>query len=141
MNDIKKAFEQMKKDLFKETGIKGGFVMNKKQIENRTATYLLTNHFWSYEEDIRRERESDAKVQKYNSWTDEEKANSHERSLKRIEAYEDLIRRYGTKENCARVLSDKVVNSKAFSKFQETVGKTKCFIEDMNDCYYLRFIY
>lgn len=141
MDDIKKAFEQMKKDLFKETGIKGGFVMNKKQIENRTATYLLTNHFWPYEEDIRRTKESDARVQAYTTWTDEEKARSHERALRQIEAYERLIRDYGTKENLARVLMDKVVKSKAFAKFQEAVGKTTYRIEDKDDCYYLRFNY
>ena len=40
---IKKAFEIFKKEIKKEAGLAYGFTMNRKQIEKRTATYLVCN--------------------------------------------------------------------------------------------------
>lgn len=138
--EIKKAFEQMKKDLAKEVGISGGFTMSAKQIKNRTATYCVCNNI-PYEEQIAREKASDERVQGYTTWTDEEKANSHARSVETVKRYEARLAEFGTKENEAKVKMERIVNSKAFKKFSDEVGGCECNIEQMDIAYYIRFNY
>ena len=145
MADLKKAFELMKKELKKETGISGGFTMSAKQIENRTATYLVCNLI-PYEKEIARIKASCERVRGYNTWTDAEKerfCNDYEQNW--IPYFEKQIEDYGTKENYANVIAERIVNSKAFSKFSETIGGVRYHLESKResglDVMYLRFNY
>ena len=140
--EIKKAWNNMKKDIEKELGIKGGFVMNKKQIEKRTATYTVCNTI-PYDEEIDRYIRDDVKVQSYNSWTAEEKARHHNQTIECVNWLVKDEEKYGTKENKAKTEQKQIMNSKAFKKFEEAVGNAVCtIIEVDNDgCYKLRFYY
>ena len=139
--DIKKAWEQMKKDLKKETGISGGFTMNARQIKNRTATYSVCNNK-TYDEEIAYFEKQCAKVQTYTSWTDEEKAGCAARTAETVKAIQERKNKYGTKENEARYYEELIVNSKAFKKFEEAVGEVKTNIETIeNFVYTIRFFY
>ena len=138
--EIKKAWEQMKKEIKKETGIYGGFTMNQKQIKNRTATYCICNVI-PYEEEIAQCKSTDEKVQGYDTWTETEKANSHEHAMNTIKRYQEKLAKYGTKENEAEMVTKEIINSKAFQKFQKAVGVTDWNIEQMDICYYIRFNY
>ena len=80
-------------------------------------------------------------VQGFESWSAEAKAKSHEDTMKRIERTRRLLAEYGNKLNYAKAKAKTITNSKAFAKFQETVGKTRTCIEEANSCYYLRFNY
>lgn len=140
--EIKKAFEKMKKDLEKETGIKGGFVMNKRQIEKRTATYFVCRST-SYEYEIDECRKTDMKVQAYDTWTAEEKASAHKRMMESIEFLTELKEKYGTRENEVECTKNTIVNSKAFKSFEETIGNTVSLLRELDNdgCYKLRFHY
>lgn len=139
--DIKKAWNTMKKELEKETGIAGGFTMSVKQIANRTATYLVCNNL-SYEREIEYHRAEDERVQGFETWTDKEKERAHAREIETIERLERRLAEYGTKKNEANVAAEKIVKSKAFAKFQETVGSTVWVsVEETNDAFYVRFNY
>ena len=139
--DIKKAWEQMKKDLKKETGISGGFTMNARQIKNRTATYSVCN-IKTYDEDIAYYEANNAKVQGYTTWTDEEKAGCAARTAETVKEIQERKNQYGTKENEARYYEELIVSSKAFKKFEETVGEVKTNIELLdNFVYTIRFFY
>lgn len=141
--EIKQAFEQMKKELAKELGIKGGFVMNRKQIENRTATYLVNNGAISYDEEIDEVLKRDVKVQTYDTWTAEEKADSHKRAMERVNYLEKCLAEYGTKQNEARAKRNEIAKSEAFKKFEDTIGNTACIrVEtDPEGFWRLRFYY
>lgn len=138
--EIKKAFEQFKKELKKETGISGGFTMTAKQIKNRTATYCINNAI-PFEMEIERELNSDKKVQAYESWSKEMKADFHERTENLVARYEARLKKYGTKQREAAEITKQVVNSKAFKKFSEQLGNVEYNNEEMNGCYYIRFNY
>lgn len=144
MNEIKKAFETMKKELKKETGIYGGFVMNAKQIENRTATYIVCNLI-PYEKEIEDAKYWDGVVQGYKTWTDEAKARRHSENMARIATLEDMIAKYGTKMNEGKERITKILESKAFEKFSTTLGGVKTSTEIKTDYgvdfLYLRFRY
>lgn len=138
--EIKKAWEQMKKDIKKELGISGGFTMNGKQIKNRTATYLICNVI-PYEKEIEHLKRTMEKVQGYDTWTAEEKERSKQRDLVTLAGYEAGLAKYGTKENEAEVVTQQIINSKAFEKFQKEVGEVSWQIEQMDIGYYIRFNY
>ena len=111
--DIKKAWNNFKKDIKKEgLDLSGLCYMTAKQIANRTATILLCNAI-PYEEDIDRTLNSIAKLQSYDSWPDEE------RDEETIAVYEAEMKKFGTKENEAKVTSEQIVSSKAFKTFCE----------------------
>lgn len=117
--DIKKAWNNFKKDIKKEgLDLSGLCYMTAKQIANRTATILLCNAI-PYEEEIERTLKSIAKVQSYDSWTDEEKARAKKRDEETIAVYEAEMKKFGTKENEAKVTSEQIVSSKAFKTFCE----------------------
>ena len=140
-NDIKKAFEQMKKELKKETGICNGFVMNRKQIENRTATKTVT-YAGEYDEVIEFYEKQIERVKGYETWTDEEKGRAIERDLESINALKELKKEFGTKSNQVRITKERIENSNAFKKFEDTIGKTSLTIEiDADNCYKIRFNY
>lgn len=139
--EIKKAWETMKKELKKELGIEGGFTMGAKQINNRTATYLVCN-IVSYEEEIKRAKDSNAIVQAYDSWTAEEKAKRNAETERQVAQYEELLAKYGTKENELRMVHEELVNSKAFQKFASNFENVTTEVEfKENFFYYIRFNY
>ena len=139
--EIKKAFEQFKKELKKETGIEYGFTMNKRQIENRTATKTVC-YSKSYDYMITFFEKQIEKVQAYTSWTDEEKANSKARDLERIAELKELKRKYGTRKNEAIAQLKAIETSKSFEHFKSKVGDTKINLEiDSEGFYKIRFNY
>lgn len=141
--EIKKAFEQMKKDIAKESGIKYGFTMNKKQIEKRTATYCVCYGGSTYDEDIDYEIKSDMKVQTWDTWTDEEKHDHHLRMLERVKYFSVLESKYGTKQNQAKMTAQAIRNTQAFARFEEAIGNTVAtMIEQDNEGFWrVRFFY
>lgn len=140
--NIKKAFNQMKKELEKETGIKGGFVMNKRQIEKRTATYTVCYN-QPYDETIDRIIRDDVKVQSYDTWTPEEKANAHKRAMEAIKYVTEREEKFGTIENEVEQTHLTIYNSKAFANFERAIGNAICITKeiDNDNCYKLRFYY
>jgi len=141
MNEIKKAFETFKKELAKEVGLKGGFTMSKRQIELRTATYLV-NTIMSYDDEVKRLEEFDIRVQGYDTWTDSEKAKHHEDSIKQIEHYEAQKARFGSKANELIETVKMIKSSKAFAKLEEAIGKITLTTETKENFYnYIRFNY
>lgn len=133
--EIKKAFEQFKKELKKETGIAGGFTMNAKQIENRTATYCV-GRTESYE----------ATIKEFSDWKNRTNdACIIKECERRIAYFTEKRNQYGTRENENRTMIEQVINSKAYKKFCETVGAVKFNKEvrttDGVDFLYIRFHY
>lgn len=130
----------MKKDIKKELGISGGFTMTSRQIKNRTATYLI-NCWIPFEEEIERVKRDNEKVQRYTTWTAEEKERCNQRSLETIKSYEERLAKYGTKEKEAEHYVKMITNSNAFADFKEAVGIVSWTVEKRDICYYLRFFY
>ena len=143
-NEIKKAFEQFKKELFKETGIKGGFTMSARQIENRTATYCICNLI-PYEKEIAYHQNACERVRSYDSWTDAEKDRWCAGAEKTIAYYKDQLAKYGTKENYAAVMFETITKSKAYRNLCETFGGVRTYLEQKRnsglDVMYIRFTY
>lgn len=135
-NEIKKAFEQFKKELNKETGIKGGFTMNCRQIENRTATYAVCPT-----------QGLDETISYFEKWIVENPETAKYAGCEsRVEYFKALKAEYGTRENYAKATVEKITGSKAFGKFSDIVGGVKWHIEISkdycgNDWYYVRFNY
>lgn len=138
--EIKKAFDQMKKALKKELGISGGFTMSQQQIAKRTATLLVCNTM-TYDTEIERVNAQDATVQSYETWTDAEKAASHQRAMESIAIYETRKAKYGTKENEVAMTAKAIADSKAFKAFQTAIGKVEMSFEEHDIFYYIRFNY
>ena len=139
--EIKKAWEVMKKEIKKELGLDYGFTMNAKQINNRTATYLVCNTR-SYEDEIRLEQESIEKVMGYSTWTEAEKARRKENGEKQIARHTALLEKFGTKENELRMTHEAILNSKAFKKFASNFESVTTEFEiKENFYYYIRFNY
>ena len=140
MTDIKKAWETMKKELAKETGIAYGFVMNRRQIENRTATLAIPTD--EYDKVIESWLRSDERVQSYTTWTDEQKAETHRRTMETVARMEAKKAKYGTVANERKAILETILASEAFRKFQTVVGKTVANIERKSDGFYqIRFFY
>lgn len=134
--EIKKAWNTMKKEIELELGIKYGFTMTNKQIENRTATYLVCNDF-TYEEEI--ERETNSMNKAIENGND---ISYHEENLKELN---ELKNKYCTKDNQVASMIKVITNSNAFKKFEKVVGKVSCFTEvkyQLGVGYiYIRFVY
>ena len=129
-NEIKNAWNRFKKDVAKEVDfdLTGCCYMNKKQIENGTATITLCNDI-EYDDEIRNARASIDKVNGYDSWTAEEKQRNESKRLAEIEIYEAKKTAYGTKANEALVKFKQITETKAFKALAETIGTTAAEIE------------
>lgn len=138
--EIKKAFETFKKEIKKELGLSGGFTMSAKQIANRTATQIVVADipFQTFIDQTIRE---DERIQSYDTWTDAQKARSHEEHIERIRRLGHRLNVYGTPYNMAVRRMCDIAASEAFRKFQENVGQTSLNVEQMNGAYYIRFNY
>lgn len=140
MADIKKAWEAMKKELKKELGLTGGtFRMSTTQMEKRTASYLVTD-IVSYEKSIKLVT-SNIEAWQNSNWRTEVKEKSIKELREALLRYEEKVKKYGTKNQEIMELLNKVRNSKAFAKFQETAGPTSCYIEKNGFYYYIVFRY
>lgn len=142
--EIKKAWNQMKKDIKNELGedFGYGFTMSAKQLENRTATYCI-RVATTYEFDISAVESEDARTQEWRVRDQEDierKARIHAEHLEKIERIRAKIAKYGTKENEVAEITNKVVTSKAFKKFSDAVGNVE-WEPEIKDCYYIRFHY
>ena len=143
--EIKKAWDTMKKELKKEfknvDGLHGGFVMNAKQIKNRTATFTATG--WeSYEERIADYIKGHETVMTYDSWSDKAKQDHKVRTEEKIAYTKAKKAQFGTIENEAETYFNMIQSSKAFAKFCKTVGKVEMHREKNADqCNIIRFTY
>ena len=144
--EIKKAWEQMKRDIKKELGkeyhgFNYGFTMNARQIENRTATFTICNTR-TYEKCIAYEQECIEMVRSGN-YGDKRRAEIIKYHEDNIKFYEGLRERFGNRENEVAWATKAFENSKAFEKFQNTVGKTTWELEtkDNGFVYGMRFHY
>jgi hypothetical protein len=139
-NEIKKAFDTMKRGLAKEIGISNGYYCKAKQIENRTATLLVCNDT-PYEKEIEREQAEDKRVQSFDTWTEAQKARSHARSIEDITRYQQKLAKYQTKENELMTVKEELSKSKAFKTFSANFERVTLTTEAANGCYYIRFNY
>lgn len=144
MNEIKKAFETMKREIKKEMNISGGFTMSARQIENRTATFLVCNLI-PYEKEIKWHEDQVKRVKAYTSWSEAEKTRWIDDANKWISFWKSEQAKHGTKENFAKYETERVVSSKAFEKFSAAVGGCKWHTEIKKDgnieFVYIRFNY
>lgn len=129
-NEIKKAWNAFKREIKKETGIdfSGCCYMNKKQIENGTATILLCNDV-PFEAEVQRLRKTIDTVNGYETWSDDEKKRSVsvcEEEIKRVLSDEE---RYATKENQANQIAAKVFDSNAFKAMASAIQITSSIVE------------
>lgn len=143
--EIKKAWEQMKRNIKKElgkdyNGFNYGFTMNARQIENRTATFTISIA-WSYERLMKYEQDRIDRVMADPDWSEEGRARIIEDAKENMKSIEDRRARFGTKENEVQWATKTFENSKAFEKFQNTVGKTTWELETRDGFYGMRFYY
>lgn len=145
--EIKKAWNAFKKEVAKEVSfsVSGSCYMNKKQIENRTATILICNDI-EYDDEIKYYRASIERVNGYDSWTDEEKKRNEESQLAEISKNEALKAAYGNKACEAREKAAEIQNSKAYGKLVEAIGISHFEVELVKkweglSCYQIRVYY
>lgn len=140
--EIKKAWNLFKKEIAKEIDVDltGCCYMNKKQIENGTATITIGNDL-EFDWLIQHDRESIAKVNSYDSWTTEEKQRHEQRTLTYIADYEARKAKHGTKANEINYNAEQVLNSTAFKKLAETISIEDTGIELVKGVYQIRIYY
>lgn len=140
-SEIKKAWETFKKEIKKELHLDYlGFYMSSRQINNRTATIRICNHI-AFETEIKRDQDSIEKVMGYDTWTEEEKMRTKAYYESTISEKKALMARFGTKENMLKMISNEIINSKAFQKFSEKFTSISTCFDEMDICYYLRINY
>ena len=122
-NEIKKAWNTFKKEAKKELSFStnGCCYMNAKQIANGTATIFLCCDI-EYDKEIAYHRASIAKVNGYDTWTDEEKKRSEEHNLEMIAYYERLKATYGDRPTEAEKKAGEIFFSAAFRKLADAIG-------------------
>ena len=138
--EIKKAFDTMKRGLAKEIGISSGYYCKAKQIENRTATLLVCNDI-PYEDEIASAKAMDERVQSYDTWTDESKARHHSYALDAIARYQARLDKYGTKQGELIAVLHALQGSKSFQNFAAHFDHVSLTTEAKNGCHYIRFNY
>ena len=137
----KKEFEQFKKDIKKEDKWFDtcSFYMTKRQETLHTATVALVCNL-SYENQIKHYKDSIAKVNSYDTWTQEEKNHHRDSCLSRISNYEERLAKYHTPENEAKARLEQLKNTNAFKKLA-SMGVTVELVLDSMNCYIARFHY
>jgi hypothetical protein len=121
--EIKAAWNIFKKEAKKEItfDMTGDCYMNKKQIENGTATIVLCNDI-EYDTDIAHYKMYIDRVNAYETWTDDEKKRNEEYNLDNIRRIERSKNRYGSKVKEAEIKYSEIVNSPSFKKLVKTIG-------------------
>ena len=123
-NEIKKAWNTFKKEIAKEVtfiNLTGACYMNRKQLENGTATISLACNI-PYDTEIARCYASIERVNGYTTWTDAEKKNNEEYYNRGIKAFENRKATYGTPANEAKTEYNAIIGSKAFQKLAAAIG-------------------
>ena len=138
--EIKKAFEKFKKEIAKEAGLKGGFSMSMKQIKLGTATYSV-NNIYSFDSEIETAEKTDAKVQSYDTWTEDEKAKSHARIMETIENLRAEQAKWGSKENQLMETVKMIASSNALADLEKVTGEIELTTETKGIINYIRFNY
>lgn len=123
VNEIKTAWNTFKKEIAKEIefDLTGCCYMNKKQIENGTATITLMLD-WSYDREIDyylREIERVSKWEGDNKERGERYTRDYREKIAKIEAKKAT---YGTRENEARYWVEQITSSAAFKKLATAIG-------------------
>jgi hypothetical protein len=122
MTDIKKAWNQFKKDIKKEgLDLTGSCYLTAKQLANRTATILICNNI-PYADEIKYTTAAIQKVCEFDTWTAEEKVRAIARDTEQIAKYTESLIKYGTKENEYKQTVEFILNSKAWNAFTTAVG-------------------
>ena len=122
MADIKKAWNQFKKDIKKEgIDLTGSCYMTAKQMANRTATILICDNI-PYAEEIKYTTAAIQKVCGFDTWTAEEKVRSIKHHTEQIAKYTESLIKYGTKENEHKHTVESILRSKAWNAFTTAVG-------------------
>ena len=121
--EIKAAWNIFKKEAKKEItfDMTGDCYMNKKQIENGTATITLCNDI-EYDADIANYKETIDRVNSYDSWTDDEKKRSEEHNLDMIRRVEYRKNLYGSKIKEAEDKYSEIINSQSFKNLVKAIG-------------------
>lgn len=135
--EIKKAWNTFKRQAKKECPelCDYTFVMNAKQIVQRTATICLGI---SDDNDFSDERD------RFESYLHDKQ--DFEYVIKCIDKIDKDIKKYGTRENMARQILLNIANSKAFSNFNDSLGGKASVALEINrigysNYYYARFSY
>lgn len=144
MADIKKAFNQFKKDI-KKTGLDltGSCYMTAKQMRNRTATILICNNI-PYEQEIEYTTKAIYKMttDEYDGWTTEQKMKSIRHHSENLLRYTKELKEFGTKDNEFNWTTQFILNSTAWEKFVKAVGsEVQTIREDKGIGMYLRISY
>lgn len=122
-NEIKNAWNTFKKEIAKEIDLDltGCCYMNKKQIENGTATISLCID-WSYEDEIARHLRE---IERFSSWDGENKERGERYISEHRERIADVEARkatHGTRENEVKAWFEQITNSVAFKKLATTIS-------------------
>lgn len=138
--EIKKAFNQFKKELAKECGIEGGFTMSARQIESRTATYCVST-IVEFDDLIEQNTKTANTIMGYSNWSAESRKARYDDCMESVKRISALKEKYGTQRNRTIAMMNQIKNSKAFEKFQTEVGKTMLSVESTKEAWYIRFNY
>lgn len=143
MIDYKKAWNTLKRNLVKGGDpyeVNGCMYMTARQIQNHTATILLTN-LTPYETRIKTLEETIDMIMSYDSWTDEEKSKSKTRYEEQIVNCKEKLNKYGTVRNEAEITVKNITSTDAWKVFAETVNVKSLHYEEKENCLYLRINY
>lgn len=129
-NEIKTAWNTFKKEIAKELDLDltGCYYMNKKQIENGTATITLMLD-WSYDREISYYLRN---IENYSSWDGENKergeryAREYREKIAEVEAKKAA---YSTRENEAKYVAEQITSSDAFKKLAAAIGIQRTHID------------
>lgn len=140
--DIKKAWNQLKKDLKLEgIDLTGRCYLTAKQLQNRTATMLIVNSI-PYEKEISESIDSLKDVLN-SDCSDCEKVENAKYYTKQTGTIAANMAKYGTKENEYNKVVKSILNSNAWNRFVSIVGNgnvTTC--KEQKDIFlYLRINY
>ena len=138
--DIKKAWNQLKKDL-KSEGIDliGGCYLTAKQLQNRTATILINNNI-SYEDEML-EAVDGLKMLLNSDRNDCEKVKNSKYYAEKMEFIASNMTKYGTKENEYNETVNDIISSNAWNRFISIVGNVTTCKEQKEIFLYLRVNY
>ena len=122
-NEIKKAWNTFKKEIAKEIDIDltGCCYMNKKQLENGTATITLCID-WSYEDEIAYYLRE---IDRFSSWDGENKERAERFIREKREAIANIETKkanHGTRENEVRGEFEQITSSSAFKKLAAAIA-------------------
>lgn len=136
----KEQFTQFKKEIKKENHWFDtcAFYMTKRQEALHTATIGLVGNF-AYERQIEYYRNSIEKVNRYDTWTQEEKERHEKYSLERIANYEKRLAEFSNPENEANHRIEQLKNTNAFKKLEALGVSVELVL--MDNVYTARFHY